>query len=67
MNIDADGVFRNLLTNRSDFAVNRSPKVYLEPLKSHIFREVYQRDSENDFFDDFLEGVDLIKFKNRRR
>ena len=34
------GVFRNLQANRSDFTVNRSPKVYLEPLKSHIFQQI---------------------------
>ena len=40
MNISADGVFRNLQATRSDFTVNRSAKVYLEPLKSHIFQQM---------------------------
>ena len=34
------GVFRNPPTNRSDFIVNRCPKVYLEPLKSHILWQI---------------------------
>merc|ERR1712055_1179410 len=40
MNISADGVFLNLQANCSDFTVNRSPKVYLEPLKSYILQQI---------------------------